>query len=183
MIRHVVAGGYRYIDGVFQYSGGVRAEDGLEIVRVRFHRLVSLVQGFERIERHLSDAGRPLAAFCACELRSPAPFSEAGFGSFNVHYVGVLDHWGLVQEGRSPLARSNVCPEIAPPAGPAFHAFGYTRPTTGKAPSFVISGSGEVPEGQGNYRDHIVKFGDTSREGLRDKAHFVLGRWSGGLPP
>jgi hypothetical protein len=174
VIRDVAAGGYRFIEGVFQYSGGVRADDGLEIVRVQFRRPVELNDGFKRIERHLSESGRPLAALCACELRSPAPFSEDGFRSFNEDYVGVLHRWGLMQEGRSPLARSNVCPAIAPPSEPAFHAFCYTRPATGKMDAFVISGSGEVQEGLGNYRDHIVRLGDTSAEGLREKARYVL---------
>jgi len=35
-------GGYRYIPGVFQYSGGVAAAPGHEIMRVRFHRPVPL---------------------------------------------------------------------------------------------------------------------------------------------
>src|ERR1043165_8257779 len=34
------AGGYRTIPAVFQYSGGVAAEPGFEIVRARFHRPV-----------------------------------------------------------------------------------------------------------------------------------------------
>ncbi len=32
----LAAGGYRYIPGVFQYSAGVRALPGFEIVRVQF---------------------------------------------------------------------------------------------------------------------------------------------------
>ena len=71
------AGGYRFIPGVFQYSGGVIALPGFEIVRVRFRRTPNLADGFDRIAAHLQEAGRPSAAFCACELRSPAPFSEA----------------------------------------------------------------------------------------------------------
>lgn len=102
------------------------------------------------------------------------PFSEAGFQSFNETYVGALDRWGLLQQARSPLARSNVCPKIAPPTEPVSHAFCYTRPAAGKSASFVISGSGEVAEGLGNYRDHIVRFGDTSPAGLREKALYVL---------
>lgn len=172
--REFAAGGYRYIEGVFQYSSGVKALDGHEIVRVQFRRQVALAEGFTRIERFLADAGRPLTSFCACELRSPAPFTEAGFRTFNEGYVGTLGRWGIFQEGRNPVARSNVCPEVAPPAAPGFHAFCYTRPAAGKAPSFVIAGSGETPEGQGNYRDHIVRMGDTSPEGLREKAMYVL---------
>jgi len=73
--RDYAPGGYRYVEGVFQYSAGVRAMPGFEIVRVRFRDAVPLAEGFERIERYLGVAGRSPAAFCACELRSPAPFS------------------------------------------------------------------------------------------------------------
>ena len=70
------AGGYRYLKGMFQYSAGVAAEPGFEIERARFLRPVSLDEGFRAIAAHLAGIGRPLAAFCACELRSPAPFTE-----------------------------------------------------------------------------------------------------------
>ena len=33
------AGGYRYLKGVFQYSAGVAAEPGFEIVRARLAKL------------------------------------------------------------------------------------------------------------------------------------------------
>lgn len=169
------AGGYRYIPGVFQYSAGVAALDGFRIERVVFRRPVPLRAGFDRIAAHLAAAGRPRAAFCACELRSPAPFSEDGFRAFNQLYVGVLADWGIVADGRNPVARSNVCPAIAPPGEPSFHAFSYTVPGEAADPSFVIAGSGEVPEGRENYRDHVVRPGDTSPGGLRAKADYVLG--------
>lgn len=168
-------GGYRYIPGVFQYSAGVAAAAGFRIERVTFRRPVRLGDGFERIAAHLRAAGRPLAAFCACELRSPEPMTEAGFRAFNEHYVGVLTAWGIVADGRNPVARSNVCPEVAPPPGPSFHAFSFTVPDPGCPASFVVAGSGEVPEGQANYRDHVVRPGDTSPAGLRAKADYVLG--------
>ena len=169
-------GGYRYIPGVFQYSAGVAALPGFEIVHARFHRPVPLAEGFTRIADHLAAAGRPLTAFCACELRSPAPFTETGFRAFNEAYVGTLSEWGLFKDGKNPVARSNVCPEIAPPAEPSFYAFSYTAPAADNAPpTAVIAGSGEVPEGQSNYRDHVVRLGDTSPDGLAEKAHFVLG--------
>src|SRR5215217_1732506 len=77
--------------------------------------------------------------------------------------------------GFQRIARSNVCPAIDPPPEPSFHAFCYTEAAPDAAPSFVIAGSGEAPEGRGNYRDHIVRLGDVSPAGLRDKARFVLG--------
>lgn len=169
------AGGYRYIPGVFQYSAGVAALDGFRIERVVFRRPVPLREGFDQIAAHLAAAGRPPAAFCACELRSPEPMSEDVFRAFNQLYVGVLSDWGIVMNGRNPVARSNVCPAIAPPGEPSFHAFSYTVPGESAAPSFVIAGSGEVPEGKDNYRDHVVRPGDTSPAGLRAKADYVLG--------
>jgi hypothetical protein len=169
------AGGYRYIPGVFQYSAGVAALDGFRIERVSFRRPAPLRVGFERIAAHLAALDRPLSAFCACELRSPEPMSEDGFLAFNRLYVGVLSDWGIATEGRNPVARSNVCPAVLPPAEPSFHAFSYTVPAAAAAASFVIAGSGEVPEGKDNYRDHVVRPGDTSPAGLRAKADYVLG--------
>ena len=88
-------GGYRFIPAVFQYSGGVAAETGYRIERVTFRKPVPLAQGFERIKRIIEDRGRPLSAFCACELRSPAPFTEAGFKAFNEtvrRHIGQMGH-------------------------------------------------------------------------------------------
>lgn len=168
------AGGYRYIPGVFQYSAGVAALGGFRIERVMFRRPAPLREGFDRVAGHLASLGRPLAAFCACELRSPEPMSEDAFRAFNRLYVGVLSDWGIVSDGPNPVARSNVCPAVAPPGEPSFHAFSYTVPAEGAAPSFVIAGSGEVPEGLDTYRDYIVRPGDTGTAGLRAKADFVL---------
>lgn len=169
------AGGYRYVPGVFQYSAGVAAEPGFSLERLRLQRALPLAEGFAAVRAHLGALGRPLAALCACELRSPAPFGEEGFRTFNLAYVGTLERWGIYRDGHNPVARSNVCPEIAPPAAPSLYAFTYTVPA-GKAPGpgFQVAGSGEVPEGRGSYRDHIVRRGDTSAEGLREKARFVL---------
>ncbi len=170
------AGGYRYVEGVFQYSAGVAAEPGFEIRRARFRRLVPLADGFRAIAAHLADVARPPAALCACELRSPAPFTDEGFVTFNRAYVEPLERWGIYRDGRNPVARSNVCPEIDPPATPSVYAFSYTVPARpGAGPTFHIAGSGEVQEGGDSYRDRIVRPGDTSADGLREKARYVLG--------
>jgi hypothetical protein len=169
------AGGYRYVKGVFQYSGGVAAEPGFEIERVRFRRPLPLADGFRVVEAQVRGMGRPLTAFCACELRSPAPFTEEAFTEFNRIYVGTLERWGVYRAGLNPVARSNVCPEIGPPAVPSLYAFSYTVPAESDTPaSFVVAGSGEAPEGKGNYRDHIIRRGDASPAGLREKARWVL---------
>ena len=174
-IISIQSAGYRYLRGVFQYSAGVAAETGFEIERARFLRSVPLQEGFDAIKAHLAAIGRPLGAFCACELRSPAPFTEDSFAAFNRAYVGTLERWGIFRDEANPVARSNVCPEIDPPTAPSFYAFSYTVPARAEArPSFHIAGSGEVPEGKSNYRDHIICRGDTSPAGLREKARYVL---------
>src|SRR2546421_1469966 len=122
------AGGYRFLPGVFQYSGGVAALSGHAIQRVRLRTLLPLKAGFERIERLIGEAGRPLTAFCACELRSPAPFTEQGFRAFNEVYVVTLQKWGLFDGKVNPVARSNVCPQIDAPPGAVVPRFLLHRP-------------------------------------------------------
>jgi hypothetical protein len=167
-------GGYRFIPAVAQYSGGVAAEPGFRIERARFSRVVPLAEGFAAIERHLASIGRPVSAFCACELRSPAPFTEEGFRAFNAIYIETLKRWGLMDGEVNPVARSNVCPELDPPEEPGFFAFSYTVLDAQAGPSWVVAGSGESAEGRGDYRDNMVARGDTSPAGLLAKGRFVL---------
>ena len=83
------------------------------------------------------------------------------------------ERWGLFKNEVNPVARSNVCPEVGAPAEPCLHAFSYTVKEA-LPPSFVIAGSGEVPEGKGVYGDNIVARGDVSASGLLKKAQAVL---------
>lgn len=175
-LRDISAGGYRTLPLVMEFSAGVAALPGHAIHRARFERPVPLAEGFSRIRAHLEALGRPLAAFCACELRSPEPFTEESFAAFNQIYAGTLREWGVMAGEANPVARSNVCPEFAPPETPSFHAFSYTVEASGASPSFVVAGSCEVPENQpGEYTSHIVRYGETSPDAIREKARFVLG--------
>jgi hypothetical protein len=167
--------GYRYIPGPFQYSAGVAALPGYAIERVRFANPVPVVEGFRRIEAFLGAAGLQLTAFCACELRSPAPFTDAGFIAFNRDYVGTLERWGIFANDRNPVARSNVCPEIDPPAVPSFHAFCYATPAAGAPHSYAVAGSGESQEGTGPYREKTIRYGETSPDAILEKGRYVLG--------
>ncbi len=168
------AGGYRFIPFQFQYSGGVVAEPGFRIERARFRRPLPLAQGFDAVEASLGALGRPPTAFCACELRSPAQFTEAGFIAFNRRYVERLAQWEIFRDEVNPVARSNVCPEIEPPVTPSVYAFSYTVP--GEGDGFVAAGSGEARgESSGSYADRIVRLGDQSADAMREKARFVLG--------
>ncbi|HYD56745.1 MAG TPA: hypothetical protein VEB41_07555 [Burkholderiales bacterium] len=166
-------GGFAFLEGVFPYSQGVVALPGFGIERIRFRTPLPVTEGFRRIEEHLRRVGRPLTAFCACELRSPKPFSFAGFGAFNKDYVAVLEKWKLYRDGVNPVARSNVAPALNPPAEPCFHAFSYTVPAEHAAPSFVVAGSGEWPEG-GRFPEDIVARGDVGAGGMATKVAWVL---------
>jgi hypothetical protein len=178
MTRDFATGNYRFIPAVFQYSSGAAANPGFEIERVRFDQLTPLAHGFAQAAKYIQAAGRPLTSFCACELRSPAAFTEAGFLAFNRHYVKTLAEWGIFDGTTNPVARSNVCPEIDPPAEPSFYAFSFTRPGQGKqaavTPSFVIAGGAEARGGEGSYPERIVRYRDLSPDGLKEKVGFTV---------
>jgi hypothetical protein len=177
------AGGYRFISHQFQYSGGVAAEPGFRIEHSRFARPLPLAEGFVAIEAYLAGIGRSPTAFCACELRSPTQFSDAGFVAFNRHYVERLAAWGIFRDEVNPVARSNVCPEIDPPATPSFYAFSYTVPSENRAArSFVAAGSGEAREGGPAMK--AASFGAATsrlRRCARKRAS-CSGRWSSAWP-
>jgi hypothetical protein len=175
MTRDFPAGNYRFIPAVFQYSSGAAADSGFEIERVRFDHLLPLAEGFAQAAKYIQAAGRPLTSFCACELRSPAAFTEDGFRTFNEHYVTTLAQWGLFDGTINPVARSNVCPEIDPPAEPSFHAFSFSRPSQTTTPTFVVAGGAEARGGSGSYPERIVRYRDLSPDGLREKVRFTVG--------
>jgi hypothetical protein len=175
MISDFPAGNYRFIPAVFQYSSGAAADSGFEVERVRFDKLLPLAEGFAQAAKYIQAAGRPLTSFCACELRSPGAFTEDGFRKFNEHYVKTLAEWKIFDGTTNPVARSNVCPEIDPPAEPSFYAFSFTRPGTSTMPSFVIAGGAELRGGSGSYPERIVRYKDLTPEAMKEKVRFTAG--------
>jgi hypothetical protein len=173
------AGNYRFLPYAFQYSGGSAADPGFAVERARFKQPLPLADGFAAIEAYLARLGRRPTALCACELRSPGQFTEQGFIDFNRHYVQQLARWGIFKDEINPVARTNVCPEIGPPSTPSFYAFSYTVP--GEGGGFVAAGSGETRPGPGGYGERIVRPGDTSPEGLREKTRAVIAAMEGRL--
>ncbi len=167
------------ITGSFQpcssIPAGSAALPGYEIERVRFDKWLPLAEGFAAIAKYIQEAGRPLTSFCACELRSPAAFTDDGFRKFNEHYVKTLAEWGIYDGTTNPVARSNVCPEIDPPSEPSFYAFSFTRPSSSTTPTFVIAGSGESQEGGGTYAERTVRYRDLSPDGIAEKVRYVVG--------
>ncbi len=172
--RLFAAGSYRYLPAVFQYSSGVAAEPGWTLERARLARPRPLAEGFAAVEAHLAALGRPPTAFAACELRSPAPFSDRGFIDFNRQYVQTLARWGIFRDEDNPVARTNVCPETDPPREPLLYAFSYTVPAAAQRGGFIVAGSGEAREGSGPYRERTVRHGETTPDAMRDKVRHVL---------
>lgn len=173
-------GGYSFLKGISPYSAGVRAANEFTIEHVRLSNALPWKQGFDRIDASLRMAGRPRAALCAIALRSPKPFSFTGFDQFNAGYVRVLKSWDILVDGINPVARTNVAPELEPPAEPALYSFAYTVPAPPAAPSFVIAGAGELPEGSLDPHD-VVRRGETSNDAMAAKARFVLELMEGRL--
>ncbi|MEI7771173.1 MAG: RidA family protein, partial [Chloroflexales bacterium] len=59
-------------------------------------------------------------------------------------------------------------PAIIPPTEPSLYAFSYKLPSAAGA-SFVSAGAGELVGGT------IIREGDTTPDGMREKAHVVMG--------
>jgi hypothetical protein len=168
-------GNYSFLQGIAPYSGGVVAQPGYEVVHVRFGKPVPLETGFRRVRQYLDTASRSVNALCAMELRSPRPFTFEGFAEFNRGYVEVLREWGLLMEnGVNPVARTNVAPATAAPSEPSLYAFSYTVPSATTRKTFVVAGSGELPEGSLDPKEIVP--GST-----REKAKFVMGLMQGRL--
>jgi hypothetical protein len=174
VLRESASGGYRFLPGISAFSSGTVAMPDHEIVHVTLRALVPWREGFATIERHLRELGRPRTALCGIELRSPAQWSFEGFAAFNEGYRALLADWRLLVGDDNPIPRTNVAPLAAGPTEPSLYAFAYTAPGTTPAPSFIVAGAGEMRD-RARGTDGIVRHGDTSAEGMRDKARFVMG--------
>ena len=177
-------GGYRFLPGVPFLSLGAVAADGFEVVRTTLRRPRPLSAGLQEIERQLEKAGRPIQALCGLELRSPRVPTPQEFGAMNAAYVERFDRMGLLIDGKSPVARTNVAfpvPELS------IHGYSYTVRSAaggGAPPTFILSAVPEVRNlrsaAAGAERPDFVASGDTTAagtftlDGLRKKTDFVL---------
>lgn len=167
-------GGYRCLPGIAPYSCGVVSSPGFEIVRVIWNRPLPYRKAMDQIAEILKSEDRPRTALCSIALRSPKPYTFAGFGAFNAEYAEILKSWGLFIGEVNPVARTNVAPVVCPPSEPVIYEFSFTRPCAPDSPpTFVVAGAGELPEGYLS-REHIVALGDTSPDGIATKARFVM---------
>lgn len=166
-------GGYRYLPSLRFASGSVLSLPGMAIEHAVLSRPLLLADGFAAIGRHLERVGRPKAALCGIELRSPAQLSFEAFRTFNDEYLSHLAAWDLIRDGAPSLTRTNVAPYANAPQAPSVLAFSYTVEEERAAPCFVVSGVAELPMGR-RYPDEIVRRGETSPEALTEKARTVV---------
>ncbi len=168
-------GGYHFLTGIDPYSCGVVADPGFEVVHATLRSPLPWQEGFEKIDSYLGEIGRDRHALCAIELRSPTPFTMAGFIEFNVGYCELVQSWDLYVGDLNPLARTNVAPADHPPAVPALHAFSYTAPAEQDAPmTFVVAGAAELREAALD-ENTIIRKGESGPEAMREKADHVIG--------
>lgn len=174
MLRDCPNGGYRYLPGISAFSSGTVAKPGHEIVHATLGAPVPWREGFARIDAHLRALNRPRTALCGIELRSPQPHTFAGFAEFNDGYRALLGEWKILIGDDNPIPRTNVAPVTAAPSETVLYAFSYTVPGTTPAPTFIVAGAGEMGD-RAQGAEGIVRHGDTSADGMREKARFVMG--------
>jgi len=174
MLQSNPRGNYHYLPGGYPYSSGVIADPGYEIVHVTFTRPCPWRQGFQFVDAYLAATGINRQALCGVELRSPQPFTRAGFIKFNQEYRQVLEAWDVLVDGENPVARTNVVPGWSAPAEESMFGFSYTRPAPDlERRTFVVAGGGELRGGE-MLEAAVIRPGDTSPEGLREKAQYVM---------
>ena len=175
-------GGYRFIPGRVPVFGRRRGRARLP------HRARDVSQAraagcraSAASEQIITARGRPLTAFCACELRSPEPFTDEGFRAFNEVYVTTLAKWGTLRrrdEDQSGGPQQRLSRAATSRPSRRFHAFAFTvaagRPQ--RSPTFVVAGSGEAQEGGATYRERTVRYGETGPDAMREKARLRAGR-------
>ncbi len=168
----VEQGGFAYLPGrANPFSNGVVALSGHALTRVRLRGAPALADGLAFVAAFLKAEGRPPAALAATELRSPAAMSRTAFAAFNQHYVGLLRENGFGDAHAFPVARSNMAPEVDPPATNTLFAFTYSVPVEGAGGrDFVISGKPENLEDAPG----VVAEGDVTPAGMRAKAAYVM---------
>lgn len=172
MLAENISGNYTFIRGIGPFSSGVVARPGFEIVHAVIKPFVPLESGYALVDRHLKGLPRPLAALCGIHLRIPGALSRQAFDEFNRPYIDRLHSWGLEVDGANPVTRTNVAPEASPIAEPMLSGFFYTVPSAAPAATFVVSGVPEIASREGGVQ--IVARGDTSADGMRQKAECVM---------
>lgn len=161
-------GTYRYLPAGDAFSAGVAAEPGHAIIGLQFASHLPLAQALDVVDDEIERRGLPAASLVALHLRGPEVLTPEAFGAFNVEYLGHLERRGLLIDGASPLARTNVVPLFSPPAEAGVFAAFLVVPRDGASGDVVVAGATESVDGG------IAAFGDVTPIGLREKSRVVV---------
>ncbi len=170
-------GNYQFLKGGGPFSSGCRAAPGYEIVHAVFQSLRPLEEGYRLVEEHLRGLGRPMQALCGMELRIPEPLSIDGFNDFNEPYIEKLKSWDILLDGMNPVARTNVSLQRNRASEPSVYGFSYTVESDHAEPTLITAGAGELKSSK-LADSEIVRLGDSSPEGFREKIETVLNTMS-----
>jgi len=175
MLMDHAEGGYRFIPGSRFAAHAVLAADGMSIERAVFSAPIAWPEGFDAVKDQLARWNRPIEAICGIEIRMPAPLEFEDFRTLNDGYLAQLDSWGVLRDGESPFARTNVAPSHSSLTGPSIAAFSFTvEGASSVVPTFLLSGAAEVPLGA-PYPEGVVRRGETSPDAMLEKARTVAG--------
>jgi hypothetical protein len=166
-LTEISQSGYKSLVVGGAIANGVVALPGFEIVQATFANPLPLDRAFQTIEMYLEQRSRPVGALCALQLRSPQPFTSAEFATFNQGYLKLLEHYQLLVDGKSPLARTNVVP-VSPPDVPSIYSFSYTVPSQEGRTTFVAAGVGDIRDD-----GSIIRSGEISQEAWQEKIQFI----------
>jgi hypothetical protein len=126
-------------------------------------------EGFARIDRHLSEQGRPRAALCGIELRSPPLFAQ-----LNAGYREMLASWKILLGDDNPIPRTTRGAGGGGAGCPVPVRLDLRWPGPPWPDLRGGRGAGELAE-RARGAEGIVRRGDTSRDAMREEARFVMG--------
>ena len=160
------------MEGINPYSSGVVAAAGCEVVHVTLGHWLAWEEGMQKARQFVESQDGNVEQLCAFELRCPEPHSMGGFIGFNEDYRSLLESWGLIIDGKNPIARTNVAPVEDAPDETMLHAFSFVRPSDKAHRTFVVAGGGELigPLAVEN----IIRAGEVSFDALQQKAEVVM---------
>ncbi len=167
------SGAFAFLPASTTFSNGLVVAPDHRLADWEFVEPLPLRPAFDRVAAELEQRGLTWTALAGVELRSPAPFTPAGFAEFNGEYTRLLAEYYPLPDGTlPPYTRTNVAPVVAHVAEPSVRLVHIVEPNPGAHGDFVVSGAAEVTGAPSP--ETTIAFGDTSPAGMRAKADFVI---------
>lgn len=167
------SGAFSFLPGGTSFSQGLVVAPGFRLAEWEFTEPVPLPAAFERLAVEFAARGLEWTALAGVDLRSPEPFSAAGFAAFNEAYEQLVDRYYPIADGDwPPYARTNVAPLGTVVAEPSVRAVQVVEAKGGAKGDFLLSG---VAENRGGLAPaDIVAHLDASATGMQAKVDYVV---------